>query len=103
MGSSFKKSDDTQETESRAYFRYARLYETGWEFRELYTCYNRSKFEVMHSLDVPERSRKLNVFMGWIIECFYGLDNGRLSGIWQLAFGNWPSGGSRSPLQILTA
>src|SRR3954467_604804 len=75
MGSSFKKSDDTQETESLAYFRYARLYETGWEFRELYTCYNRSKFEVMHSLDVPERSRKLNVFMGWITGGYQAFGN----------------------------
>jgi hypothetical protein len=33
---------------------------------ELYTCYNRSKFQVMHSLDVPERPRKLIVFIGWI-------------------------------------
>jgi hypothetical protein len=33
---------------------------------ELYTCYNRSKFQVMHSLDVPERPRKLIVFIGRI-------------------------------------
>jgi hypothetical protein len=32
----------------------------------LYTCYNRSTLRVMHSLDVPQHTRKLIVFMGRI-------------------------------------
>jgi hypothetical protein len=51
------------------------FYETGWEFRELYTCYNRSKFEVMHSLDVPERPRKLIVFIGRITAGYSAFGN----------------------------
>ena len=36
------------------------------ESGELYTCYNRSNLQVIHSLDVAEQARKLIVFMGWI-------------------------------------
>jgi hypothetical protein len=39
---------------------------TFWESGELYTCYNRSNLQVIHSLDVAERARKLIVFMEWI-------------------------------------
>jgi hypothetical protein len=66
MGSSFKNWPHPGKLRQRHYFNYARVMKLAGEFGELYTCYNRSKFQVMHSLDVHGDSRKLIVFMGWI-------------------------------------
>jgi hypothetical protein len=64
------------------HFNYARDMRLGWESGELYTCYNRSKFQVMHSVDLARYRGKLIVFMG-------GIGSGYSAfGTWHLALGN---------------